>query len=172
MKLPFSYIIKNFKSRKTTIVITVVGISMVVFVFAAVLMMAYGIEKTLASTGAEDNVMILRKAASGEISSIIPGETGNIIQSLPNISRGADGKPILSKEPVVVINLKIKGGGFSNITVRGVSPQIQELRPQVTITAGKMFNPDLRELIVGSSIAKRFAEAQLKLLIGAVPCLP
>jgi ABC-type antimicrobial peptide transport system permease subunit len=161
MKLPFKYVINNFKSRKITTAITVVGIAMVVFVFAAVLMMAYGIEKTLAATGAEDNVMILRKAASGEISSIISGETGNIIQSLPNISLSADGKPILSKEPVVIINLKIEEGGFSNITVRGVSPQIQELRPQVTIIEGKMFNPALRELIVGTSIANRFQQAHL-----------
>ena len=161
MKLPFSYVIKNFKSRKTTTAITILGIAMVVFVFAAVLMMAYGIEQTLAATGDEANVMVLRKAASGEISSIISGETGNIIQSLPNISRSADGKPILSKEPVVIINLKLEGGGFSNISVRGVSPKIQELRPQMVITEGRMFNPSLRELIVGSSIAKRFAEARL-----------
>ena len=161
MKLPFKYVLNNFKSRKTTTAITISGIAMVVFVFSAVLMMAYGIEKTLASTGSPDNVMILRKSATGEISSIIPGETGNIIQSLPNISIGDDGKPLLSKEPVVVINLEIEGGGFSNITVRGVSQKIQSLRPQVKIIEGKMFNSALRELIVGASIAGRFPDARL-----------
>jgi ABC-type antimicrobial peptide transport system permease subunit len=161
MKLPLKYVINNFRSRRTTTTITVAGIAMVVFVFAAVLMLAYGIEKTLAATGADDNVMILRKAASGEISSIIPGETGNIIQSLPNISRSADGKPVLSKEPVVIINLEIEDGGWSNISVRGVSAQIQELRPQVEIIDGRMFNPSLRELIVGSYISERFPEARL-----------
>ena len=165
MKLPFKYIIKNFKSRKTTTAITILGIAMVVFVFAAVLMMAYGIERTLAATGDADNVMILRKAANGEISSIIPGETGNIIESLPNISRNAEGNQILSKEPVVIINLEIEGGGLSNITVRGVSHQILKLRPQVTIIEGKMFNPALRELIVGISIAKRFPAARLNQII-------
>jgi ABC-type lipoprotein release transport system permease subunit len=165
MKLQFKYVIKNFKSRKLTTAITIAGIAMVVFVFAAVLMMAYGIEKTLAATGEEDNVMILRKSATGEISSIISGETGNIIQSLPNISRSTDGKPILSKEPVVIINLEIEGGGFSNITVRGVSTQIEELRPQVKIIDGKMFNPALRELIVGISIAGRFPEARINQII-------
>ena len=161
MKLPFKYVLNNFKSRKTTTAITISGIAMVVFVFSAVLMMAYGIEKTLASTGSPDNVMILRKSATGEISSIIPGETGNIIQSLPNISLSDDGKPLLSKEPVVVINLEIEGGGFSNITVRGVSQDIQNLRPQVKIIEGKMHNSALRELIVGTSIADRFPDARL-----------
>ena len=134
---------------------------MVVFVFAAVLMMAYGVERTLAKTGSTDNVIILRKAASGEISSIIDGETANIITTLPNIARGTDGKPVLSREPVVVINLKLRDGGFSNVTVRGVSTEIIQLRPKVKIIDGTMFNPSLRELIVGKSIARRFPEAEI-----------
>ena len=161
MHLPFKYIVKSFRSRKTTTFITVSGIALVVFVFAAVLMMAYGVERTLASTGSADNVIVLRKAASGEITSIIDGEIANIIATLPNIGRGADGRPVLSKEPVVVINLKLRDGGFSNVTVRGVSPGIKQLRPYIQIIEGSMFNPALRELIVGKSIAKRFPEAEI-----------
>jgi len=48
--------------------ITVSGVALVVFVFAAVLMMAYGIQSTLIATGSVDNVKIVRKAANGEIS--------------------------------------------------------------------------------------------------------
>lgn len=47
MKIPFKYTFRNFKTRKLTAVITVSGIAMVVFVFAAALMMAYGVEKLL-----------------------------------------------------------------------------------------------------------------------------
>ena len=42
MKIPFKYTFRNFKARKLTAIITVSGIAMVVFVFAAALMMAYG----------------------------------------------------------------------------------------------------------------------------------
>ncbi len=159
MKLPFKYIIKSFKSRKTTTVITVAGVALVVFVFAAVLMMAYGVEKTLAATGSADNVMILRKAAGGEITSIIDSETGNIVQTLPHILQASDGIQILSREPVVVINLFRDDGGISNVTVRGVSGDIRQVRPQVELIEGRMFNPALRELIVGASVAKRFPAA-------------
>lgn len=161
MKTPFIYSIKSFKSRRLTTAITVTGIALVVFVFAAVLMMAYGVQKTLVSTGSADNVMIVRKAANGEISSIIGGESQNVIRTLPYIAKAPDGQPIISCEPVVVINLDKIGGGISNVTVRGVSEEIRLLRPQVIITAGTMFNPSLRELIVGESIAKRFQGAQL-----------
>ncbi|MGE5365453.1 MAG: ABC transporter permease [Bacteroidota bacterium] len=156
MKIPFKYIVRNFKTRKLTTVITVTGITLVVFVFAAVLMMANGVEKTLIETGSPDNVLISRKAATGEISSIIEGDIQNVIRTLPNIARASDGAPIISGEPVVIINLQRKGGGLSNITVRGVSPQINQLRPNIKLTEGRMFRFGVRELIVGESIGKRF----------------
>ncbi len=64
MKIPLFYIFKNFTARKLTTGITVTGIALVVFVFAAVLMMAYGVEKTLIATGSDDNIIITRKADS------------------------------------------------------------------------------------------------------------
>ena len=156
MKIPFKYTFRNFKSRKLTALITVTGIALVVFVFTAALMMAYGVEKTLVSTGSSDNVMVIRKSSQGEISSIIDGETQNLIKSLPYIAKSPDGTPLVSAEPVVIINLEIKKGGVSNITVRGVDQTVYQLRPQVKIISGRLFNPSLRELIVGKSINNKF----------------
>jgi ABC-type antimicrobial peptide transport system permease subunit len=161
MKIPLKYTLRNFKTRKLTTGITVTGIALVVFVFAAVLMMAYGIQKTMKVTGEPDNVMIFRKSATSEITSIIDPGTQNIISSLPHIAKNAAGNPEISFEPVVVINLELISGGLSNITVRGVSPAINELRPQMKIVQGRMFNWGMRELIVGESISKRFQNAQI-----------
>ncbi len=161
MKIPFKYTIKNFTSRKLTTFITIFGVALVVFVFAAVLMMAYGIQKTLIATGLPDNVLITRKAANGEISSIIEGEAQDVIRTLPHIALNKDGKQIMSKEPVVIINLKKFSGGVSNVTVRGVSDVIFDLRPQVKIIEGRMFNFGLRELIVGSAVTSRFQGAKI-----------
>ena len=161
MKIPIKYTIKNFSSRKLTTAITLVGISLVVFVFAAVLMMAYGIQKTLIATGSTDNVMVVRKSANSEISSLIDGDIQNVIRTLPHIKTAADGSQIISKEPVVIINLARKGGGVSNVTVRGVSPPVQLLRPQVKIVKGRMFTFGLKELIAGRSINERFKGAEI-----------
>ena len=65
---------------------------------------------------------------------------------------------------MLLISVRI-GGGLSNVTVRGVSPISPELRPQVKIIEGKMFNPSLRELIVGESISKNFEGAQIGKMI-------
>ncbi|MCU0342742.1 MAG: ABC transporter permease [Ignavibacterium sp.] len=161
MKIPFKYTLKNFSSRKLTTAITLVGISLVVFVFAAVLMMAYGIQKTLVATGSQDNVMVIRKAANGEISSLIEGDAQNVIRTLPHIKTSADGKQIISNEPVVIINLARKNGGVSNVTVRGVAPVALQLRPQIKIIEGRMINFGLKELIAGRSINERFNGANI-----------
>jgi putative ABC transport system permease protein len=156
MKIPFKYTLRNFKTRRLTTSITVIGIALVVFVFAAVLMMAYGIQKTLVATGAPDNVLVARKAANGEISSILVQNDYNTVLTLPYIAKTSDGKPIVSGEVVVVINLEKKTGGLSNVTVRGVSPQAFILRPQIKIIEGRTFTPGAREVIVGASIGKNF----------------
>ena len=161
MKIPFKYILRNFKTRKLTTGITVAGIAMVVFVFAAVLMMAYGVQKTLIATGSDDNVIVARKAANGEISSILVRDDYNTVLTLPGIARQADGKPLVSGETVVIINLEKKTGGLSNVTVRGVAPEAFILRPQVKVVDGRMFNPGARETIVGSSVAKNFPGAHV-----------
>ena len=85
MAIPFKYTIRSFMNRKLTTIITIAGIGLVVFVFAAVLMMAYGVEKTLVSTGSPDNIKVVRKSSQGEISSIIEGETVNLLKTLPHI---------------------------------------------------------------------------------------
>jgi putative ABC transport system permease protein len=159
MKIPLRYTLRNFRNRRLTTAITVAGIALVVFVFTAVLMMAYGVQKTLVSTGSPDNIKISRKSAQGEISSIINGDTRNVILTLPQIAHTADGAPIASGEPVVVINLDKVGGGLSNVTVRGVSPMAFQLRPQLKMVKGRMYKEGAREIVVGTSIARRFLGA-------------
>jgi putative ABC transport system permease protein len=161
MQIPFKYIIRSSSSRRLTTVITVLGIALVVFVFTAVLMMANGVQQTLRSTGSDDNVVVARKAALSEIMSIIDREAASIVVSMPPVAHYGDGRPMSSKEVVVIINLPKLGGGISNVTVRGVEPAAFELRPQVRLTAGRLFQWGVREIIVGSGIARRFAGAQI-----------
>ncbi|MFI5237504.1 MAG: ABC transporter permease [Ignavibacteriales bacterium] len=161
MKIPLKYVVRNFKTRKLTTIITVAGIALVVLVFTAVLMMAYGIQKTLVSTGSPENVKIVRKSAQGEISSIIDAETQSIIRALPHIAKSTEGGELISFEPVIVITLDIISGGMSNVTLRGVSPSVYQLRPQIKIIEGRNITFGSRELIVGESIANKFKGSQV-----------
>jgi ABC-type lipoprotein release transport system permease subunit len=162
MQIPLKYIIRSSTSRRLTTVITILGIALVVFVFSAVLMMANGVQKTLRSTGSDDNIIVVRKAAMSEIMSILDREAVGIMVNLPHVARFADGRPMSSKEVVVIINLnKLGAEGISNVTVRGVEEPAFQLRPQVRIVQGRMFNWGAREVVAGAGITNRFAGAQI-----------
>jgi ABC-type antimicrobial peptide transport system permease subunit len=145
-----------------TALMTLTGIALVAFVYTAVLMMANGVQRTLRSTGSDDNVIVARKAAMSEIMSIIDREAAGIITNLPQVARFGDGRPISSKEVVVIINLnKLSGEGLSNVIVRGIEEPGMELRPQVRVVDGRMFRWGAREVIAGAGIAERFDGAQI-----------
>src|SRR5258706_4222008 len=153
MEIPLKYILRSSSSRRLTTAITMSGVALVVFVFSAVLMMANGVQKTLRSTGSDDNMIVIRKAAASEIMSILDREAAAIVSSLPQVAQFADGRPISSKEVVVIINLnKLGGPGISNVTVRGVGGGALQLRPQVKICQGRMLSLCVRHLIVSVGI--------------------
>lgn len=162
MQIPLKYILRSSVSRRLTTVITILGVALVVFVFSAVLMMANGVQKTLRSTGSDDNLIVVRKAALSEIMSIIDREAAGIVVNLPQVARFPDGRPMTSKEVVVIINLnKLGSPGISNVTVRGVEDAAFQLRPQVRIVEGRTFRWGAREVIAGSGITHRFAGTQI-----------
>ncbi len=159
--IPLKYTINSLKRRKLTTSITIVGVALVAFVFTAVLMMAYGIEKTLQDTGSPDNIKVVRKSATGEISSLIDGDAQSIIATSNMIVKSKEGKPLVSNEPVVLINLTSEEGGTGNLMVRGVNETYKELRPQVKIVDGREFRFGVNELIVGEGLFKKFPDAAL-----------
>jgi putative ABC transport system permease protein len=157
VKVPFTYIWRSLWARRLTTVLTVGGVALVVFVFAAVLMLAHGLEATLVDTGSADNVIVLRRSATSELVSQVDRGTAEVLETAPEIFPAADGRPLLSRELNVVINLYKKGSNdMGNVTVRGVSAHGLELRPGVRVAAGRMFTFGSHEIVVGRNIASRF----------------
>lgn len=160
--VPLSYIIRNLWVRRVTTLLTALGMALVVYVFATVLMMGQGIEATLVATGQDDNVMVLRKGAGAEINSGIAREQAAVIESLPGIATDGLGRKLLSREPVVLNSLPKRGSGkLSNVTVRGTSAQGLALRPQVRFIEGRMFRPGTSEIVTGRAVAQGFEGAGL-----------
>lgn len=160
MKIPLSYVARNLWARRLTTALTGAGLALVVFVFATVLMLDEGLRNTLVTTGEYDNVVLIRRSADTEVQSSVDRAQANIVASHPAIALGADGRPMLSKETVVLISLNKRGSAKpSNVIIRGIAPRGLALRPQVRLTAGRMFRPGASEIIAGASIARRFSGA-------------
>jgi ABC-type antimicrobial peptide transport system permease subunit len=162
MRIPISYIARNLWVRRLTTVLTAGGMALVVFVFAAVLMLDAGLKATLVATGSENNVLFIRNGADTEVQSGVARDQAALIESLPQIARTPNGEPLVSKEVVVLNSLpKIDGGKRTNVPIRGVPPLGLTLRPQVKIVDGRFFRPGSNEIIVGSSVARQFAGVEI-----------
>ncbi len=160
--MPLSYIFRNLWVRKLTTALTAGGMALVVFVFAAVLMLAAGLEKTLVETGSYDNVVVIRQAAQTEIQSGIAREQAALVASRPEIASAGDGSLEVSKEVLVLVVMpKRISNKPSNVTIRGLSARGIALRPQVRITAGRVFRPGSAEVVAGARVAKGFQGAGL-----------
>ena len=162
MAIPFSYIARNLVARKVTTLLTAGGMALVVYVFTTVLMLTAGLKQTLVSTGQDDNVVVIRRSAQTEVQSGVDRTQAGIVESLPDIAIGVQGHKLISKELVVLINLpKRDTGKPANVVIRGVTPTGVALRPQVKLTAGRMFRPGTAEVIAGRAIGSGFRGAGL-----------
>ena len=157
MRIPFSYIWRSLWARRLTTGLTIGGVALVVFVFAGVLMLARGLEATLVESGSPDNAIVLRRSATSELSSQIDRATADVIEADAGVARGAEGRPVLSREVVLVIDLyKKKSNALGNVSIRGVSSRALELRRGVHIVQGRPFQFGTHEVVVGKSIANQF----------------
>ncbi|EGJ10171.1 ABC transporter permease [Rubrivivax benzoatilyticus] len=154
--VPLAYIARNLWVRRVTTALTAGGMALVVFVFATVLMMTEGIRATLVATGQADNVVVLRKGSTAEITSAIAREQAGVIESLPGIATDAAGQPLVSREPVVLNSLVKRNGKPGNVTLRGTSADGLALRPQVRIVEGRFFRPGSAEIVVGRAVARGY----------------
>ena len=155
--IPLAYSVRNLWTRRLTTALTAGGMALVVFVFAAVLMLDAGLRSALVATGQPDNILVTRRAAGTEIQSGNERAQAAIVETQPEIAIGPGGVRMASKETVVLIAQPKRDTGVpTNITVRGLGEEGPALRPQVRIASGRMFRRGTTEIVVGTSIAERF----------------
>jgi len=161
MQLPVSYNLRNLVVRRTTTIMTALGIALTVAVLSADMALVNGLRRAFRATGDPRNVLILRKGGTAELSSVVTREGFQTLKSKPGIARDSRNQPLASLEMITVLNLRSpeKPDG-SNINLRGILPLGFELR-EVKITSGRWFNPGHREIVAGKSIAGKFPDAQL-----------
>ena len=157
MAIPLVYNVRSVIGRPWATLATAFGIGMVVAILVLALALANGFQAALVRTGSPDNVIVMRKGADSELSSGVSRDAANILRALPDVAPGADGRPLVSPEVLVLINQARQGGrGTSNVTIRGVDREGLALRTSMKIVAGRDVAPGAAEVIVGKRIADRF----------------
>jgi ABC-type antimicrobial peptide transport system permease subunit len=121
MAIPLSYSMRNLWKRRLTTILTVSGMALVVFVFAAVLMMAAGLQKTLVETGSDDNVVVvliaLPKRGAGNSNVVVRGVQEASIPLRPQVKLVAGRLFRMGSSEIIVGNSIAKG--FTGVGLQG-----------------------------------------------------
>ncbi len=143
--------IRNIGSRIGSSCVIVVGIAGVVAVVVGLLSMAAGFSAVLESSSLPNRAIVMRDGNSSELSSRLSIEEFNIISRMEGIESASD-------ELYVIADIsKKETGSPANLVFRGMRQAGLDLRPELRIVAGRLFEPGKSELIAGVMAAAEFA---------------
>ena len=147
----------SIPQRRGTVAATVFGIAGVVAVLVGVLSIAAGFKQAMTVSGAPDAAVVLRSGADSEMVSGLGREETRVIADSPGVAHTAQGS-LSSAELFVIINVpKRSTGTDANVPLRGVEAGALQVRDQVKIIQGRMFEWGKNEVIVGSGAVQEFA---------------
>ncbi len=161
--IPLSYSVRSILRRRFSAFATAGGLGLVVFVFAAVLMLARGVEETLKSTGSRENAIFLRKGSTSELTSFLPREAAKTFAADPAVAIEG-GRQVTSPELFVIFQLqRIDGSGTANVGFRGVTKDGWELlrSKSIRLAEGRLPQWGTSEVILGRAAVGRYQGARV-----------
>jgi len=148
--------LRNLPRRLASSAVAVVGVAAVVLVFAAVLSMAAGLERTMMSAGSDDTAVIMRQGSTSELNSGLSNEQTLIIANAPGVLKNGD-TAVMSAELYVVADVKKQSTqSDANVPFRGIQAGAFDVRRNVRIAQGRMFEEGKNEIIVGEAAQSEF----------------
>ncbi len=137
--------------------VAIVGIAGVVVVLVGVLSIAEGFRAAMTGAGSPSRAIVMRSGADSEMSSGIAGPDVDIIKQAPGLLHDGN-KPIASAELFVIVDLNKRSTGTpANVPLRGVEPTALQVRDEVKLIEGRMFQFGTNEVIVGRAVLTQFS---------------
>jgi ABC-type lipoprotein release transport system permease subunit len=162
--VPFSYNTRSLFVRRSSTILTVLGIGATVAVLAGVLALQQGFVALFTQNGREDVIVFLRQSSTNEGDSIFTRERAEILmKSLPEFAEDAGGQRVCTAESFCAVRRpKADGGGETNVPVRGVRPMtFTVIGEDLRIVAGRNLKPGTDEVIVGHKLVDRIQDCRL-----------
>jgi putative ABC transport system permease protein len=154
--VPVSYNLRSVRERWTSTIVAILGIAGTVGVFVAMLSLARGFRATLVASGSPGNALVMRAGATSEMMGGITLDSVRVLQDAPGVARDNSG-PLVTQEVVGVVPFPLVSTGTdANVQIRGVSPNVLQIRKFAHIVEGRMFNPGLSELVVGKNASRTY----------------
>ncbi|PYR77009.1 MAG: ABC transporter permease [Acidobacteria bacterium] len=153
--------VRTIPQRASSSAVAMIGIAGVVIVFVAVLSIGEGFRAAMADAGKPDRAVVLRSGADSEMTSGFPGDQADVMREAPGLKR-VDNRPLASPELYVMVDVnKRSTGTAANVPLRGVEPVVTQVRDEMKIVDGRMFQFGTNEAIVGRSATRQFTGIDL-----------
>jgi putative ABC transport system permease protein len=146
--------------RRTTSLMTALGIALVVMVVVILLSFVGGLRQSLELAGEPGHWIILSRGTVSEGESYIPREQSDVLRTRSEIATDASGAALFSPEMVVPFNAAINRPAvqFKPASLRGVSPVGYRMRRGLKLVAGRWPAPGRDEMAIGQKQAARFPD--------------
>jgi putative ABC transport system permease protein len=152
---------KNLKSRFWQSMVIVVGLAATIGVMLSMLSVSAGMRDAYLKAGDPNRAIVVSKGADQESQSAITRAQAPLIADAPGIARGGDGKPLADRGIQVGVPVLRKDGSKGFTTMRGLSDNVQGVRPELHVVQGRMFQPGKHELMVGVGAQALFQHMQV-----------
>jgi putative ABC transport system permease protein len=153
--------VRTIPQRASSSAVAMIGIAGVVIVFVAVLSIGEGFKAAMADAGAPDRAVVLRGGADSEMTSTLAGADADLIKQAPGLLR-VNNRSVASSELYVLVDLnKRSTGTAANVPLRGIEPETLQVRNEVKVIDGRMFQFGTNEAIVGRAANRQFSGVDL-----------
>lgn len=161
--LPIRYSLRNVIVRRSTALLTLLGIGLTVAVYCGVLSLREGLKSIYAERGSDEIAIYLRPGAASEGESALRREQAEIlIKERPEIVRDASGAPIAAKECFLAVYMDLADGGTTNVPLRGIEPASRAIFGEhLELVSGRWMEPSSDEVVVGEPLTRRMKGAEI-----------
>ena len=149
--------LRTIPVRLSSSAVAIVGIAGVVVVFVSVLSIAAGFSAAMRGSGSASRALVMRSGADSELTSGLSGANVDVIKQAPGIRRKGQTAQA-SAELYVIVDLPKKAtpDKAANVPMRGIEPAGMDLRGEVSLVQGRMFEFGTNEVIVGRGANGQF----------------
>lgn len=156
--IPVRYNLRSLTERRTTSLMTALGVALVVMLLLILLGFIAGLRRTVILARTRGNWIVLSRGVSNEPGSYITRQEYEVVRARPEIELAAGGVALISPEMVTGFNAEPgqpnNSGQFT--LLRGVYPIARQVHRAMRLASGRWPVQGRSEMVVGVKLAARF----------------
>jgi putative ABC transport system permease protein len=151
--------IAGLPARLGLVCTIVIGVACAVGVLVSMLAMGVGARQEAMGNVSPNRAVLTSIDAPSPAQSNITQDAATLIRGLPGIRRNSAGKPIVVFQVTVFVQARSRADhAQTGFPVIGMTPGLTDYQPELRITAGRMFNAGVHELIASNKCVRQYTD--------------